>query len=478
MTSTRGPGILGWLSIRATAIVGFSLMLGTWILVSYTVSARMNDIRQRAAAITERYTNAQAVFATVRAKVLLGSVYVRDALLDPAPVTLTYRRQVEAVYEELNRELQNYVPVLDSVTERDSMERLRREIGDFTQTLLQVLETDSGLWPTTARDLLRTEVVPQREVVIRVSEEMQALNREAFARQQLEIADLYVLNQQRFMLTLSLALAASVGIGVLAVISVGRLEKDLRRGRVRGEQTTRELQSLSSRMVTAQEEERRRIARELHDEVGQGLMAIRVELAVAQNAIETAGIHEPVLANVRAITEGALAKIRDLSHLLHPAMLDDLGLVTAVESYVREFGQRYNIRIQMMRVNLPDRFTREIEASIYRVIQEALTNIAKHSRARNCTVTLQKVGQSLLVVVEDDGEGFEVNERSDAGRHGGLGLISIRERAAQLGGTVRIDSAVGKGTRLSIEVPVRLRDHEPADAAGPRTGQAQLEDHG
>jgi len=450
------------LSIKATALLGFGVMLAIWVIAGYDFSQRINDTRNRAAAITERYTDAQGVFATVRAQVLLGSVYVRDALLDPNPVTAEYRRQVEDAYLTLNQAVHNYVPVLDSPTERDSLDRLQRAIDNFRETMLRVLATDSDAWPNAARELLRTQVVPQREVVIRVSEEMQALNREAFVRQQMEIADVYASSQRRFLGTLTLALLASFGIALLAVASVGRLEKRFQKQLVRDEQTTRELQDLSARMITVQEEERRRIARELHDEVGQGLMAIRVELAVAQNAIEAAGLDARVLEDVRSNTEGALAKIRDLSHVLHPSMLDDLGLVTAVQAYAREFNRRYGIRVDVLPVNMEERLARDIDASIYRIVQEALTNVAKHARATACLIRLQRLGQTLLAEIEDNGKGFD-RTATATGPEGGLGLISIRERATQLRGSVRIESAPDRGTRLSIELPVRLRtevDHD------------------
>ena len=451
--------LLDRLSIRVTVLIGFGLTLGIWILAGYDFARRISDTRIRAEAITDRYMNAQERFSTIRNQVLLGSVYVRDALLDPTPepAAAEYRQQVESTYATANQALREYVPILDSPTERDRLLQLQKEIDDFHDTMLQVLATDSSRWRSDARTLLQTHIVPKREVVIRVSEEAQALNRGAFVQQQVDIAEIYAASQRRFVLSLSLALAASMGVALVAVLSAGRLENRLRRQRVLDEQSARDLQDLSARLITVQEEERRRIARELHDEVGQSLMAIRVELAVAQSAIEAAGIDVHTLSDVRSITEGALATIRDLSHVLHPALLDDLGLVAAIEWYVREFGRRYGIRMQVVHINLTERLTLEVESSVYRIVQEALTNVAKHARAASCRITLQRLTETILVTIEDDGVGFgqTATDPSDPAR--GLGLISIRERATQLRGTVQLESAAGRGTRLVVELPTRAR---------------------
>ncbi len=225
-------------------------------------------------------------------------------------------------------------------------------------------------------------------------------------------------------------------------------------------QNARELQELSAKLITAQEEERRSIARELHDEVGQVLTAIKVELAVVQRTIEASGGSARLLEDARSITDGALTTVRDLSHLLHPALLDDLGLPAAVEWYLRGFGKRHDLRVEILHDRMDERLTPEIEVSAYRIVQEALTNVAKHARATACRVYLQRLPNTILITVEDDGVGFDAAEAERAGRHRGLGLIGIRERASYLRGTVRLESAPGKGTRLTVEVPARSRARE------------------
>lgn len=293
----------------------------------YNLAGRVADVEARASDISERYMQAQELLSTVRTQVLLGSVYVRDALLDPDPQTAdSYRLRMEETYRAAEHALEQYVPVLDTAAERDRIARLDREVNELRATLLQVLATDSRTWRADARLLLSDLIMPKRDVVIRVSEEVQALNRGNYVQQQAEIAAIHRRTQQQISRRVALALVASFGIALVAIFYAGRLETQLRRQNARDIQNAQNLQRLSAKLINAQEEERRHIARELHDEIGQVLTAIKVELAVADRAIEAAGGPTSALKDVRSIADGALNTVRDLSHLLHPALLDDLGL--------------------------------------------------------------------------------------------------------------------------------------------------------
>jgi signal transduction histidine kinase len=448
-------------TIRTAVFVGFGLIGGIWLAAGYYFTGRMAELGQRSADINARYTRAQDLLTTVRGQVLMGSVYVRDALLDPNPATADeYRRQLEESHRAADEALQTYVPVVDVPGEQQRIIRLRREIDDFRRTLLEVLATDSRRWPREARDLLRRRIMPKREGVMRVSEEVQGLNRSAFVQQQLDIASLYRATQRRVWQTVGLALGASVAIALLATLYAGRLERRIQAQRLRDVESARDLQRLSSQLLTAQEEERRSIARELHDEVGQVLTAIKVELAVAQRSMEAAGVDVLPLQGARSITEGALHTVRDLSRLLHPAMLDDLGLAATVDWYLKGFGRRHGVRIELLQDRMDERLPPETEAGVYRIVQEALTNVAKHAQASTCRVFLQRLPHTLLVTIEDDGIGFSPDARGEPGAVRGIGLVGIRERVIQLRGELRLESAPGKGTRLTIEVPARARDME------------------
>jgi signal transduction histidine kinase len=444
----------GALTIRAALVLGFGATVALWLFASVYFTRRMTEVQRDAGAVNARYTQAQELLSSVRMQVLLGSVMVRDALLDPEPGhESTYRTRLLDVYEEVDQALARYVPILDSDAERQRVDRLRREIAVLRSTLIDVLATDPKRWRTDAYQLLG-QTLPRREAVLRVSNEVQSLNRSAFVQQQQALAAIYASTQRRVLQTLGLALSGSLGIALIATAYTGRLERTLRQQRIKDRQNASDLHRLSAKLVTVQEEERRIIARELHDEVGQVLQAVKVELSLAQRAIEAASGPPRLLDAAQTITDGALHTVRDLSHLLHPALLDDFGLPAAIDSYLDAFGPRHGISVELLQQGMTERLAPEIEAAVYRIVQEGLTNIAKHASATLALIYLRRDTdrQTLVVTIEDNGVGFAPVQ----GRRG-LGLIGIRERASHLNGTVSVDSAPGKGTRLTVEFPARRR---------------------
>jgi signal transduction histidine kinase len=469
LSRSSGPSAIGhpapsaWrftgLTIRTALLLSFGLTFGLWLFAGSYFTTRITEVGDRAAAVNARYMRAQELLSTVRAQVLLESVYVRDALLDPSPTAApTYRRQLEKTYGAVEDALEQYVPVLDSPVERQRFGELRREIAGFHAAMVEVLAAEGRRSAFQARTVLNTQVVPKREVAIRVSEDVQTLNRSAFVQQQAEIVTIYGETQRRVWQGLGLALATSFGIGLVATLYAGRLEQRVRRQQVKDAENARDLQELSGKLLTAQEEERRSIARELHDEIGQVLTAIKVELAVAQGAVDAGGGGLHLLDDARSIAEGAITTVRDLSQLLHPALLDDLGLPAAIEWYLRKFGKRHGIRVDVLQDRMDERLVPETEATAYRIVQEALTNVAKHARATGCRVYLQRLPNTVLITIEDDGVGFDLPEIQSRDATRGLGLVGIRERVSQLRGTLRIETAPGKGTRLTVELPARPRN--------------------
>ncbi len=452
-------------TVKAAVLAGFGLTLGLWIFVGYEVTARMAEVERQAAQVNVRYMLAQELLATVRSQMLLASVYVRDALLEPEPAAQRdYARQLEATYRSVDAALEKYVPILDSAAERERVDRLRSEIREFRTETVQILKTDSRLWPAEARNLLR-RVMPRREAAIRVSDEVQALNRVAFVQQQAAMSDMHAVIQDQVWTRLGVALGLSFGIALLASTYAGRLEQRLREKRAREEQHAAELQRLSARLVDAQAEERRRIARELHDEVGQLLSAVKVELALAQRRIAGLTGSETLLDGAQALADTALHTVRDLSHLLHPQVLDDLGLAAALSSYTADFGKRHGIAVDFSCRGLDDRLPADVEGAAYRIVQEALTNVARHANADSCGVHAERSAARLVLTISDDGAGFDPAEVE---RHGpsGLGLVGIRERVAQLHGTVEIDTAPLAGTRIVVRIPTPRHTSGQADPSG------------
>jgi signal transduction histidine kinase len=440
-------------TIQVALVVAFVLIVGLWGYTGYEFTSRMAAVEEASAAITARYLEAQEHLTTIRSQLLVASVHVRDALLDSDRTLIPrYERQIGDTYASIDAALRDYEPVLDTASQRDQVERLRRELDGFRQMTAQVLAEVKAGSRRDVRTLLNQNLVPRREAAVRVSEEVQSLNRAAFVQHQTDIGRIHRLAERRTWQQVGLALVTSLAVALVFSLYAGRLESRLLSQMHTNEANTRHLQQLSTRLIGAQEEERRHVARELHDEVGQALTAVQVELSVAQRRLKAAGHAHELLRDAEAITHGALQTVRDISQLLHPALLDDLGLPAAIEWQARTFETRHGIRVVLRQEGLAKRLPPAVELAAYRIVQEALTNVAKHSHASSCRIALRRDGEDIEIGVEDDGRGFDPGEVDKA--HVGLGLVGVRERVALLDGRVALESTVGAGTRLHIRLPV------------------------
>jgi len=218
-----------------------------------------------------------------------------------------------------------------------------------------------------------------------------------------------------------------------------------------------QLRQLAGQVVQAQEEERRRIARELHDEVGQALTGLKLNLAVLEGALpdQATALHEQ-LADSRALLESTMEELRGLALELRPAALDDLGLVPALRGYVDGFIKRTGLDVTSELDATIGRLPERTETALYRIIQEAMINIVRHAAARHVQVILRTDSDEVYACVADDGRGFDPAQRLKAAvAEGRMGLLGIQERVALLQGRVSITAAPNKGTRIEIWFPGR-----------------------
>jgi signal transduction histidine kinase len=214
-------------------------------------------------------------------------------------------------------------------------------------------------------------------------------------------------------------------------------------------------------MVFAQEDERRRIAREMHDQFGEQLTALGLRIRALKESCAGASELE---ARVEALEQVAQQLDRDVDHLvweLRPTALDDLGLRAALANYIQDWSMRVGISAELHTAGLTtDRLASEIETTLYRIAQEALNNIAKHAHASHVEIILERRGDQVTLIVEDDGVGFDPGG-TDADRRG-FGLLGMQERAALVGATLEIESAPGEGTTIFVRMPVAVMTSEHA----------------
>jgi two-component system sensor histidine kinase UhpB len=208
---------------------------------------------------------------------------------------------------------------------------------------------------------------------------------------------------------------------------------------------TRQLEALSRRLIEAQEAERRAVARELHDDFGQVLTALKLNLQ-AQGRGDAESI---------ALVDGAIARMRELAQDLRPPLLDELGLEASLRWYVEREGKRAGLASRLAFAPLAQRPPAAVETTCFRVAQEALTNVIRHAQAHVVDVELSAANGTLQLVVHDDGRGFDVSAARKRAAHGGSqGLLSMQERVALAGGDLEIDSAAGRGTSVRARLPL------------------------
>ncbi|HEX9398156.1 MAG TPA: PAS domain S-box protein [Burkholderiales bacterium] len=228
--------------------------------------------------------------------------------------------------------------------------------------------------------------------------------------------------------------------------------------RVDAEETARryaqDVRSLLSRLVSAQESERRRIADNLHDLIGQNLTALGIELGAlkARLSVQNVPVATPRLEAMAGLLNDTIESIRGVMTELRPPALEEFGLVPAVHAYTVTFGERTGLKVSANVSGLRLRLPAEAELALFRILQEALTNAAKHSQCTSVEITLTEAERGIRLVVQDDGRGFSERKGARSARRGGWGLPAMRERAEAHGGTLRVEFP-GHGTRLVVEIP-------------------------
>ncbi len=217
----------------------------------------------------------------------------------------------------------------------------------------------------------------------------------------------------------------------------------------------------ATQIINAQEEERKRVARELHDETSQVLTSLLISLAVLEESVTSPEACSRI-AETRRLAHQTLRAIRNLSLDLRPSALDDLGLLPALRWYIKEYQQKFSLPVNFHASGLKERLPTEIETVVYRIVQEALTNIARHAQARTVEVRVEGDAETIQVSISDDGKGFETERHQrklEPGQEHGWGLIGMRERASLLGATLQITSKLGHGTTIYTKLPIHVSNN-------------------
>jgi len=293
------------------------------------------------------------------------------------------------------------------------------------------------------------ELIPRKTQVLRLASAVAELNDKQFDGENQALAAQFNALQTRLRGTIVLTLVAGMFLSLAAGYYILRLEQRGRERYLALAKGRQELERLSRRLVEAQEAERQSISRELHDEVGQTLGALLVDVGHLSDLLPPDDkIAQEQIGRIKTAAETAVKSIRDMALLLRPPMLDDLGLVPALEWQARETSRRGDMEVEVHAEELTGDLSDEVKVGIYRLVQEALQNAAAHAHAKNAKVIVRREGVSVVVEIIDDGRGFQPE------RTRGMGILGMEERVRQLGGTFFVRSAPGKGTTVHAELSI------------------------
>ena len=441
-------------SIRTALYMGFGLIFTLWLLSTYNLGQRLAELESREIEVSDQFAHNGRLLSEIRSEVMLGAIYFREALLEAPPEPReAYEKQLEESLRRIEQAFRSYLPVFDSPAHQENFDHLKWQIEDYWSTISWVVSQASEERDRNSRP---NYVLPHmRDDILRLSESIGALNQQVFVQRRGERAQLHREIERRIFWSTGLVVALSIVIALFITYYAGRLEYRIRLQNLQDLQYQRELQDLSVRLSHAQEEERKTIGRELHDEIGQALTAIKMNVALAQRSLMNPERAQALLEEARGVADQTVNAVRDLSQLLHPTLLEDLGLYQALNSHLRDYSRRTGIRAELVWENMAEHLQPELAICIYRIVQEALTNIAKHAQASTCRVLLSGLSRSVQVVVEDDGKGFRAEPWPFDNRTTGVGLRGMKERVHALEGTFQVETRPGKGTHLWIEMPLR-----------------------
>ena len=443
---------------KMALLAGFGGVLGLMTLTGLDSVRALHRMEAQNAQITQEYLKRHQFLEQIRSSLYLSSAFIRDYLVESNPEAARLSLgNLRKLRDDMNSALRAY-PAPARQSERGLISNLEAEVNKYWNTLEPVFHWESEEKRVQGYRFLQTQVLPQRILLLAVAAKVDAVNEEALKSGNSLAAELFSSFRRRVMAVLGLTLLVGAIMAAASILHSLRLEREAA-GRYKELQAAQqELKSLSARLVEAQEDERRTISRELHDEVGQSLNALRVDLGNLA-AITPSGDQEAqqLLSTARNLADESIVKLRNMALLLRPSMLDDFGLVPALHWQAREVSRRTGMRVDVVADDLPEDLPDEHRTCVYRVVQEALQNASRHAGARDVRIVVHQEPNEIHLSIEDDGKGF------DAARVRGLGLLGMEERVKHLGGTLHLRSQPGRGTLLKVNLPVdapRVRARE------------------
>jgi signal transduction histidine kinase len=438
-------------SKRAGLRAGYGAVIGVLILSAYEAYRIQDSVSRQHLEIYRHFVEQDEALATLRKDLWLAGNYVREFFINSTPAqTSQFRRQLE----DLKKENEEALQVLEKAPHHQRVvPQLRASMAEFWRVIDPVPVNMMHASNLEEIDFLNREIAPRRGQLYNALRALTLADEQKLEDSEGEFADARRRAGRGLLAMLALGVLLSFLVARLSLRHAGNLERKAELHFAEVEHARHELKQLSARLLEIEEEGRRRLSRELHDEIGQTLALLQIEISHAISGSNTEA-RRTRLDRARDLAERTVQTVRNMSGLLRPALLDDLGLVPALQFQLEDFIRRSGIACEFVEHGVAESLPDTVKTCVYRVVQEALHNSEKHSGATRVQVSVRQSSDRLVAEIEDNGRGFPMDQQGRPSRSTGLGLLGIRERAGIAGGSLTIDSAPGRGTRIVLLVPV------------------------
>ncbi|HWE49947.1 MAG TPA: sensor histidine kinase [Bryobacteraceae bacterium] len=434
-----------------------------------------SQIEVRQESLRREYVERDRDLEKLRSGIYISGTYARDYLLDDnAEMAATHKAAFLDVQRRIESELAGFEHLVRP-DEHAVFDQFLNEVRTYLGMIDPTLDWNASKRQAAGPAFIGNEILPRRMLAVDLADRIHELSEQQYEANSQKVKDLF----SSFRTRLRWLLVSTLGTGLLlAGLSLWRIFALERETEYRFQQildAQDELKRLSAELVSAQEGERRRISRELHDEVGQVLSAIMLGLGNLRSAIERDDSGEALqqLQLVQDMTQRNANVVRNISLLLRPTMLDDLGLLPALKWLAREVSRTSGINVDVAAEGDVEELPEDHRTCIYRVVQEAVNNAVRHSGTRQIKIRVQQNSSRIRVSIQDDGKGFEPSKEA------GLGILGMGERIARLGGSISLDSERGRGSIISFELPLLDEDEDlsGSGAAAPVSAHSQHPAH-
>ena len=435
---------------RVVLSAGFGGLLLLMLFAGFDGLRALRQIQTSNDEIREDFQLRTRVLERIRADLYVSGTYVRDYLLETESGKAEgHRYSLRETRTDMDAALGRYRALLNA-REAQPFQVLTQELAAYWGVLEPVFQWTPEQRQRDGYRYLRDEVFPRRTATLRIADQIGAINDSQLNSGKLRVREAYLQFRRRLIATVGLTIGLGLVLAAFSMRKLLELETVTAERYVEISDARAELKKLSARLVEAQEDERKAISRELHDEVGQALTGVLVEMANLTNQART-GAKDAVVekaGEIKKLLENSLGVVRNMALLLRPSMLDDLGLIPALRWQAREVSRRSGVRVAVVAEEVSELLPEQHKTCVYRVVQEALHNCVQHAAAHSVRVSVEQLPQRLVLSVEDDGKGFDVG-------HGrGLGLLGMEERVGYLGGRLSVSSEPGHGAILRVVLPL------------------------